>query len=78
MMKLYVARALKRRRDRWWRLRDGERRAHSLKGLGMVTVLTQDEVAEVMGITRQRVQQIERNLLWKIRHYEQRHQNQAQ
>lgn len=33
----------------------------------MVTLITQDEVAEVMGITRQRVQQLERSLLWKIR-----------
>lgn len=65
-MKPHVYRARKTRLARW-RLESWELRAHHSKGLGAVTILTQEEVAEVMGITRQRVQQIERNLLWKLR-----------
>ncbi len=65
-MKPHVIRALTKRRERW-RLKDGEPRAHNPRGLAAITVLTQKEVAELLGISRQRVQQLERLGLWKVR-----------
>jgi DNA-directed RNA polymerase sigma subunit (sigma70/sigma32) len=44
-----------------------EGRASSLDGLFLLTVRSQGEVADILGITRQAVQQIERRALWKLR-----------
>lgn len=35
--------------------------------LGAMAVRTQEEVAKMMGVSRQNVQQAERNALWKLR-----------
>jgi len=50
------------------KLKPGEPRI-SAEGsfLGRMRLRTQEETAKVMGITRQRVQQLERLALWKIR-----------
>jgi DNA-directed RNA polymerase sigma subunit (sigma70/sigma32) len=59
--------ARRRRRERWKR-KPGETRVSSLKNfLGRMRVRTQEETAKILGISRQRVQQLERMAIWKIR-----------
>lgn len=49
------------------RLKQNEAKANTLAGSLLLTVRTQSEVAQIMGITRARVQQIEREALHKLR-----------
>ncbi len=59
--------ARKRRRGRW-KMGQGESRISDLDNcLGQMRLRTQEEVAKILGISRQRVQQIERLALWKVR-----------
>ena len=54
-------------RARWTNLRPGEATAHSMAALGRYAVRTEQEVADILGITRQAVQQIQRKAFMKIR-----------
>jgi transcriptional regulator len=49
------------------KLRPGETNALNKDGLRAFALRTQDEVADILGVTRQNVQQIERRALYKIR-----------
>jgi DNA-directed RNA polymerase sigma subunit (sigma70/sigma32) len=62
-----TAEARKRRQARWKRNPDEPRISSLSSFLGRMRVRSQEEVARRLVITRQRVQQIERNALWKIR-----------
>ncbi len=57
-----------RRRLRWKNVFLDEGRISSkINPFNYMLRLTQKETAEILNITRQRVQQIERNAIWKIR-----------
>lgn len=49
-------------------LKPGEMHANNYGGLYSLAVRSHQEVAHIMGLTRQRVQQIERQALLKLRH----------
>jgi hypothetical protein len=53
----------------WARIRrkPGEPRANDSSSMGPLAIRTHQEVADIMGLSRQRVQQIERIALWKLR-----------
>ena len=54
-------------RNRRLRLRDTESKSDALAAFNIFTVRSQSEVAKMLGISRQAVQQIERTALRKIR-----------
>jgi hypothetical protein len=53
----------------WARIRrkPGEPRANSADGVSSLAIRTHQDGADIMGLSRQRVQQIERIALWKLR-----------
>ena len=58
----------RKRRKKRWKLKENETRISAINNfLGRMRLRTQDEVGEILGISRQRVQQLERLALWKIR-----------
>jgi len=58
----------RKRRKLRWKLKPNESRISAINNfLGRMRLRTQDEVGEILGISRQRVQQLERLALWKIR-----------
>lgn len=57
----------KNRRKQLLNLRPGEAPGRTMQGIYGLAVMRQYEVARIMGISYQAVQQIERKALWKLR-----------